>query len=194
LIKHFTLLLLFVVIASEVFAQIKKGQFLLGGSVRFESIKTDYSPYAMYKSNNIFISPDIGCFIINKLAGGLRIDFSSSNTKADTVGSHSTSTTFSPFIRYYLLQVSKKVNAFTEVSYVQTKTKWRGFNSGPIYGYSNGFQISAGPSIFLTDQIALEFIFAFRRIIPFEHAKINTFSTGLGLQVHFGKIKTKKIT
>ena len=194
MIKPFPLLFLFVVIANNAFAQIKKGQFLLGGSIRFESTKSDYPPYFAYKSNNIFISPDIGYFIINKLAGGLRIDFSSSNSKLDTTGSHSTSMTFSPFIRYYLLPVPKKVNAFADVSYVQTETKWRNYNGGPYYGHSKGFQISAGPSIFLTDQIALEFIFAFRHIIPFERARLNTFSTGLGLQVHFGKNQTKKIT
>jgi len=195
--KFLQLLFLFIAITSQSFCQIRKGQWLLGGSLRFESADQKYSLFNnTYKSNNFFISPDIGYFVTNKLAGGLRIDFSSYNPKADSVETHLTSTTFSPFVRYYLLPVHKKVNVFFDLSYVHTKSKWQSFSNPPSYGNSNGFQISAGPSMFLTDQIALEFMLAFRRTTSndpvLEPAQLNKLSTGLGLQIHLGKNKTKK--
>lgn len=72
--KTFTILFLSLLISTFASAQIQKGQFLIGGNITFESIKSEYSSMPANKSTNIFIAPDAGYFIINKLAAGLRLD------------------------------------------------------------------------------------------------------------------------
>ena len=172
----------------------QEGTVSLGGSVRFESVNEDYRPFNnTYKSNGFFISPAIGYFFINKMAAGLRIDFSSYHSKADSFETRSRSTAVSPFVRYYFLPVAKKVNAFLDVGYLHSKTKWT-FSNSPFYGKSKGFQILAGPSIFLTGQIALEFTLGIKHIksdSSLEPAKSNKLTTGFGLQIHLGKVKQK---
>ena len=195
--KTFTLFLLLFAIATAAFSQIQKGQYLLGGGINFESAKEAYPINRSHKSNDFFISPSIGYFIIDKFGGGLRIDMSFYNSKGDNVETHSTITGISPFVRYYFLPVPKNVNAFIDVGYVHSKTKWNSFSNPAYSEKSKGFKISAGPSIFLTDQIALEFILGFRHTTSddfgpgLEPAKSSIFNSGLGLQVHLGKIKNK---
>ena len=166
--KISTLFFLLFIITTTAFTQIKKGQYLLGGNINFESTKDESSIYPANKSNNFFISPNIGYFIVDKMAGGLRIDFGSYDSKSDNVETHLTTTTISPFLRYYLLPVAKKVNAFIDVSYLHNKTKWSS-QYNRYYEKSKGYYISVGPSIFLTNQIAFEFT------LGCKHSKIRQF-------------------
>ena len=194
------LLFFFLAMTGKAFTQISKGQFLLGGSVRFESMKENYYPDGTYKSTNIFVSPAIGYFFFNKMAGGVRVDLNSYKSNSSSVETKQTSTTISPFVRYYFLPVAAKVNAFLDVGYLHSKSKWTRF-SDPAYSYadnSRGFQVLAGPSIFLTDQIALEFTLGVRhtkstdRVALLEATKSTTLSSGLGLQIHFGKKRQQR--
>ena len=180
-------------ITTTAFTQIKKGQYLLGGGINFESTKEEGSIYPTNKSNNFFISPAIGYFIVDKIAGGLRIDFGSYDSKSDNVETHLTTTTISPFLRYYLLPVPKKVNAFVDVSYLHNKTKWSSYSNPGYYEKAKGYHITAGPSIFLTDQIALEFTLGYKhsKSDNVSKTKSNIINSGFGLQIHFGKNKNK---
>src|SRR5829696_8774842 len=81
------------------FTQIKKGQYLLGGGINFESTKSGGSICATNKSSNFFVSPNIGYFIADKIVGGLRIDFGSYDSKSENVETRLTTTTISPFLR-----------------------------------------------------------------------------------------------
>jgi hypothetical protein len=187
--KTATLLLLFLTITTPSFTQIKKGQFLIGGSINFESTKNENAINPTYTSNNFFFSPAIGYFMVDQLAGGLRLDFSLYDSKSDNVETHSTATTISPFLRYYLLPVSKKVNAFIDVSYLHNKKKF-----SPGYSEkAKGYYLSAGPSIFLTEQIALEFTLGYKHTNSdnFGNTEVDIFNSGFGLQIHLGKLKKK---
>src|SRR5688572_29330687 len=106
--KTILLISLFLAVSSTAFTQINKGQFLLGGKISLESINVENSRYDTYQLTNFYISPDIGYFIINKMAGGLRFDFDSYNYKTENIKTHSNSTTISPFIRYYFLPSTNK--------------------------------------------------------------------------------------
>ena len=187
--KKILLISLFLAVTSTAFTQINKGQFFIGGKISFESIKEENSLYDTYQLTNFYISPGTGYFIIDNLAAGLRFDFDTYNSKSDNNETHLNSTTISPFIRYYFLPSAKKVNALIDVGYIYNKEKW----SSDLYeGYidkSKGFNISAGPSIFLTDKIALEFIFGFKytKSDNYGNTETNTFNSGLGLQIHLGK-------
>jgi hypothetical protein len=55
------------------FSQINKGQWLVGGSVGFESSKTGDIDDS--KETTFNFSPNAGYFFINNLAGGLRVNF-----------------------------------------------------------------------------------------------------------------------
>lgn len=194
--KTFTLLFLLLTIATTAFTQIRKGQYLLGGNISFESVKNESSINPAYKSGNFFISPAVGYFIMDRMAGGLRIDLSAYDSESGGVETHYTATSISPFLRLYFLPIPKKVNVFIDVSYMHSKTKWKRLPEPGYYEKAKGYHISAGPSIFLTEQIALEFT------LGYKHSKSGNFgktrsgiiNSGFGLQVHFGKDKnnTKK--
>jgi len=191
--KKSTLLFLLLSFTATAFTQINKGQFLAGGNINFESIKYESSVNASYESTNFFISPDIGYFIINKMAGGLRIDFRSYNNKSENLDVHQVTTSISPFLRYYFLPLQKKVNAFIDISYIHDKMKWHSDSNPGYIEKTKGYYFFGGPSIFLTDQIALEFTVGYKHTESddFGNNKVNKFSSGVGLQIHFGKIKNK---
>lgn len=178
------------------FTQIKKGQFLLGGSIHFESTKEQYSTIPANTTNNFFISPAIGYFIVDKIAGGLRLDLGFQGVKSDNHETHYTTTGISPFVRYYFLPVAKKVNVFVDVSYIHNRTKWIYSTNPAYYQKAKGYSVSAGPSIFLTEQVALEFTLGYKhtRSDNFDKTKSSVINSGIGLQIHFGKNRntTKK--
>jgi len=189
IMKTGLLLLLLSIITTTGFTQIKRGQYLLGGDIQFESVKEDNSSNSSNTSNNFFISPSVGYFIVDKLAGGLRLDFSSYEYKSDYVDTHSTATSIAPFLRFYLLRTPKKVNAFIDVSYIHSKTKWRNLSGSAYYVKTKGYSISAGPSIFLSDQVALEFTVGYKHSISddFGQTISGKLNSGFGLQIHFGR-------
>jgi hypothetical protein len=198
--KIFPLILFFVLMSGKAFTQISRGQSLLGGSIRFESVKESYYPSGSFQGTNIFIAPAVGVFVLNKLAGGVRVDFSSYKSNSSNVETKQTTKALSPFVRYYFLPVASKINAFLDAGYLLSKTKWNSFSNTTFTSTSSGFQILAGPSIFLTEQIALEFTIGLRHTKlgdwgpGLEPAKSTTISSGMGLQIHFGKKKQQHIS
>jgi len=189
--KLLTLLFLFVSIATSGIAQINKGQFLIGGSVSFESIKNEGSNVVNYKTTDVFISPNIGYFIINNLAAGLRFDFRSYKEKVPNDFTQ-TYTSISPFLRYYFLQPTKKLNVFIDVSYINYTSKFKSSSGASYTEKTNGYIISAGPSIFLTPQVAIEFTIGYKRTTEKDHPINSTIiNSGIGLQIHFGKAKSE---
>lgn len=190
------LFLLLSIVSTMALTQIKKGQYLLGGSIHFESTKEDNSINATHTSNNFSISPSVGYFIVDKLAGGLRLDFSSYDSKSDDLETHYTATSISPFLRFYLLPSPKKVNAFIDVSYIHSKTKWRNLSGSVYYEKTKGYFVSAGPSIFLSDQVALEFTVGYKHSISddFGQTISGTINSGFGLQIHFGRDKKNYVS
>lgn len=190
--KTFPIFLFFLAITGSAFPQISKGHFLLGGNLRFESVKANYYPNSESQSTNFFLSPNVGYFFFNKLAGGLRVDFSSYKSNSSQVESKQTTTGISPFLRYYFLPTASKINAFLDAGYLQTRKKYQ-FFSDPAYREKwNGYQVFAGPAFFLSDEVALEFTLGLRHTRRSDQfafmswEKSTTVSSGLGLQVHFG--------
>lgn len=165
------------VCATGAFAQINKGQWLVGGNVGFNTSKTGDNDDA--KTTSFNISPNAGYFFMDKLAGGLRADFSSEKVKS--ADDAFTSFTIAPFVRYYFLPAAEKVNIFADASYA--------FGSA---GYDekssiNGYAISAGPAVFLTPNVALEFGIGYTSL-KWEDAddRTNNFGVNVGFQIHLG--------
>lgn len=158
-----------------VFAQVNKGQWLVGGNAGFASHKQ-----GEVKATEFTISPNAGYFFIDKFAGGLRIDLTSLKYKGADASSEFL---ISPFLRYYFLESAQKLNIFADASY--------GFGSVKDDGESasqNGFVISAGPAVFLTPNTALEFALQYRSMggDAYGDDNRNTFGLKVGFQIHLG--------
>ncbi|MES2893192.1 MAG: outer membrane beta-barrel protein [Bacteroidota bacterium] len=173
------------------YTQTTKGNFLVGGKINFESVKDKnyYSPD--YASTNFIFSPNIGYFIVDNIAGGFRLDLGAYNSGNRLVETRYRTTSISPFLRCYFLPVQRKVNAFLDAGYLYQKTRWRNLQSPEYVEKSHGFSIMAGPAIFLSKQIAVEFTVGFKhtKLNAFEATRSNTFNSGVGLQIHLGKTK-----
>jgi len=113
-------------------AQLKKGQWMIGGLADFSHTSSDeginyYSHNS--KATNYRLMPGAGYFFMDKFCGGVRINISGVKTEDDQtsispVYSYISSLDltvsgigFSPFFRYYLLPAAKKINVFVDASY-----------------------------------------------------------------------------
>ncbi len=174
-------------------AQLNKGQFLVGGNIGFESVKNEGDNMVNYKGTYFLFSPNIGYFIIPKFAAGLRLNMSVYKQEVQ-IDYKITNTNLLPFIRYYFLSQAQKFNILAEVSYISLRSKTT-ITNNPTNNVekANGFNISAGPAVFLNEHVALEFLLGYTqtKVKNIGDNKTATFSTGLGLQIHLGKIKTK---
>jgi Outer membrane protein beta-barrel domain len=192
--KTFTLLFFFLTVTLNALTQINKGQFLLGGNVSYESTTNKSSNNVNYKLSTFSISPDVGYFIINKLAGGLRLEFRSFKQTSTNYKSTFNSTSIAPFLRYYFLKPTSKLNILADVSYISYRNKYGTSPNPTSIERINGIGIAAGPAVFLTEQIALEFTLAYKhtKIKDVYESKSDIFSTGIGFQIHLGKSKKSK--
>jgi hypothetical protein len=170
------------VASSSMYAQINKGQWLVGGNATFQSTK--YGDGDAGKNTYFEISPNAGYFFADKLAAGLRASFWSDKDKSDDDALSSFS--IAPFVRYYFLDPAQKVNVFADASF--------GFGSVGRDDKSsfNEFGIMAGPAIFLTPNTALEFALFYKSAggdaykIGAEDERQNRFGLSVGFQIHLG--------
>lgn len=173
-----------VVSGSTAFAQINKGQFLVGGNVSFTSTK-QVDAEDDDRATEFTFSPNAGYFFANQLAGGLRVNLETYKEKGWDEG---TSTyTVAPFVRYYILPAAQKINVFADASY--------GFGSVKAGEESEGinqFSIMAGPAVFLTPNTALEFTVGYKSVggeyykIGDDVKRVNSFGVNVGFQIHLG--------
>ena len=161
------------------FAQINKGQWLVGGSTSYSSSK-----WGDFKSSSFEFAPDAGYFFINNFAGGVRFNVTSTKNETEGLGeAKGSSTTISPFVRYYFLPAAQKVNVFADASYGFGSAKEDGGESQSVSGYS----IAAGPAIFLSPNTALEITLGYSSV-KFEGIddRQGNFRFGVGFQIHLG--------
>ena len=164
--------------SNAIFAQINQGQFLVGGNAGFNAYKRGDA-----KVTSFHVSPNVGYFFIDKLAGGLRLNLSSDKAK----GAEDAYTAFgiAPFARYYFLDAAQKVNVFADASYGFDKEGGDDKESG------NQYTISAGPAIFLSPNTALEFALYYNSKGGDLYENIagdreNNFGLSIGFQIHLG--------
>lgn len=160
---------------SGAFAQINKGQWLVGGNAGFNSSK-----WGEAKSTSFELNPDAGYFFAKQLAGGLRVSVTSSKDEGDE-DSYS-SFMVAPFVRYYFMPAAQKVSVFADASY--------GFGSQGQGEKSSisGFKFMAGPALFLSPHTALEFTVGYQSL-KYENIddRNNTIGVNVGFQIHLGK-------
>lgn len=186
---------LFLLLAcSSAFSQIYKGQWLVGGSGNFSLQKTPDRYVYQDKQQSLSLSPDAGYFIINNLAVGVRPGYTLTHSKtrsydSSTITSNSHTFSAAPFVRYYVLPATHKINVLAEGSYGWDWGRYKSYNSG--YKFSSSYySFSAGPVLFINSSVALELTGNYQHYIhDFYSAR---FFINAGFQVHLGKARLQK--
>ena len=184
--------LLFTVTLTSADAQLTKGNWLVGGTGNFSSMKNTYSNSNYYQTSevtDIRISPNIGYFVINKLAVGLRPSFSKNKAQVTTTGGLSTNVNrfeIGPFVRYYFLKDEDRYNILSEVSYQYGIYRFK-----PDKGNINTFSVLVGPVIYFNSVVGLEFLLGYYKRNEDVSGSFKTeqkgFQIAAGFQIHLEK-------
>jgi hypothetical protein len=180
-------------------AQLDKNTWLVGGSASFYASKRGYLSYVNPSVNgyskevHLSLSPNIGYFIANKLAVGLRPFFSWAKGQDYTDdplsgGGRSDSKRYGigPFVRYYFLDMEKQYNILSEISY-QAGT----WNIAGTKGELNYFNVLAGPVLFFNSAVGLELLLGYsasnEELKGYSKSSPKGFAINVGFQVHLAK-------
>ena len=192
--KHFLLGLFLLLVTKLSFGQLDKGVWLVGGTGSLLSSKYEYtSPTLSFSSDrlNIGVAPNIGYFVADKLALGLRMNYSKNKDQVNGAGGgYSNVNRFSlgPSVRYYLLDKESRYNLLTEINY-----QYGLYSFKPTKGNSNTFNALVGPVIYLNTSVGLEFLVGYYsttetiKQIGEITTKQNGFQFSIGFQIHLEK-------
>lgn len=184
-ISNLVLSILFINIQAN--CQITKGNWMVGGNASFSSTTFKSEAGQRNTAFNIEMTPNIGYFIADKIATGLKVGFGEQGGKSTGSSHYSTYTdaNFGPFLRYYFLPFDKQLNVLVEGVYQY------GFEGGNLKKISkNTFAFFTGPIVFLNSSVGLEFLIGYSTFKYVGFAGSNgTAQVGLGLQVHLERDK-----
>jgi hypothetical protein len=214
--KQIYLLLAVVFFCSSAHAQLNKGQWIVGGNAAFSYLK-DFGDNNLgsstTKTTTVHATAGAGYFIIDKLCAGIRpvvaatvtTLHSYSHVVTSVSNEKSTSTAFgiSPFIRYYFLPKTQKVNLLADVSYtyssLKTQTNTSGttvdpnsglpqYYSGVLYGKSTfqALTFAGGVALFLNPKVSVELLTGYSSTKYINSTK-NLLSVIAGFQIHLVK-------
>jgi hypothetical protein len=191
-----TVTLLFTI---NTYGQLDKKTWLVGGSGSFDSYKQEQSfisqgtgePInAVYNYKNIEFTANVGYFIIDKFATGIKIsyiDIYGKSIENGEIGSRTFTT--GPFARYYFLNKEKQFNIVTEVNYQFGRINYGRVNTvagNDFDGSINTFTFLVGPEFFFNSSVGMEILLGYRN---FNRKMDNTFNTSInekGFQVAIG--------
>ena len=162
---------LFVAVTSN--AQIEKGNWMMGGSAGLSNYESKSVGFSQ-EGTNIYISPNVGYFLIDKLNLGASALLSFYNPGATkTYG-------ISPYVRYYFLEKEKQINLFSEVGYgfqkqIHSSTTLQTFN------------LKAGTVIFLNSSVGLEVALNYTNSKQNSDFQTRLIFLGIGFQIHLEK-------
>lgn len=165
-----------VAVNSASFAQTNKNNWLAGGSAGFSSSKIND-----YTESVISISPDFGYFVIDDLALGAMVSFTSDKPKD---GNAATNFMAAPFVRYYFVPLGANAKLFGQGSFGFGSTK-SGEQGAEAADYTQ-WQLAAGPAVFLNPHTALEFTLSYGQLKYKDLDKIGTIAFNVGFQIHLG--------
>jgi hypothetical protein len=184
--------------------QVTKNNWLVGGTGFFNSTTyTNDLGFQTQRITNLQLLPNIGYFLMDKFAGGLRLNYSNSRNKNISEGAgynlgKNRTYGFGPFLRYYFLNPNKQFNLLIDGSYQYNIERRGGVSSNgntpmpvPITQYSkNTFSIAAGPVVYFNTSVGLEFLVGYSTTKYIQNSGSNSgIQVGLGLQVHLEKDK-----
>jgi Outer membrane protein beta-barrel domain len=180
--KRLFLFVLIITGSQQSYSQVRKGNFLAGGSLSFQSSK--YSA----GGNNIGtfnFMPDAGYFFYDRFVAGLRASF----TNYSDEGNSYRDLLAGPFARYYFLPVAQKTNIFLEGNFMLGSEKYRGYDPES----KTQLAVVGGSAFFLNPHVAVEATLGWRSLKHKNDAgRYNSFGIGIGFQIHLDCTKEKK--
>ncbi len=156
-------------------AQITEGNWMVGGNASFANSSAKTEDGFTQSSTGIRIAPNIGYFITDKFALGLKTSLGYS--KSD--GGSGIGYGGGPFARYYFLNPERIVNLFAEADYRFGTTKSQGTDSTSSSSYS----FKAGPAIFFNSSAALELALYYNSS-TLDKTVFNDYGLSIGFQIH----------
>lgn len=216
--KKITLVFVLFIVVLNANAQINKGQWMIGGRANFSYTKSGDDigvTHFTNKATSLELLPGAGYFFMNKFCGGVRTGLSYSNTQSNSGGVSGTLHTvassqvkitsfiLSPFLRYYFLPATSKVNILADISYAYNHRKQdinynqsqydenpnppqppvSYMNSYSNKDHSSSYTISAGPAFFINRKVSLELTLGYMRS-KYSANSTNSLIAGAGFQVH----------
>jgi hypothetical protein len=157
--KH-TITPLFLFFCINVSAQLNKGTWLVGGSGSFKSSATESYGTGYSQTSDrleIAISPNVGYFVMDKLALGLKTSFTKHKEEVDGPGGLYTNTNrfyVGPFARYYFLEKEKQFNLLADIGYQYVRVNFKPIIKVDI----TNFNAAVGPVIYFNTTVGLEFL------------------------------------
>ncbi len=186
--KTFSLLVAINFIFCYANGQITQGNWLVGGTSKISSDKNSVNNETI---SNIQISPNIGYFIWDNLAAGMKLNIlfmrhalpSSSGTGYINTNDISAG----PFARYYFLKNENSINIFLEGSYAYGKYTSAGYYQ-IVGGQKSSFLFSGGPVFYFNSSVGIEIAAGYYNNNDITAKVINHgFQLAIALQVHLTK-------
>jgi hypothetical protein len=145
-------------------AQLDKKNWLVGGSGSFKSFNNNFTSNVYNteaKITEIKLTPNIGYFVIDKLAVGLKTTLELRNVKGLSAGTGGTGKSlrldYGPFVRYYILEKNKQFNILADLNYQFGNVTLTGEK-----GSRNNFSILTGPALYFNSSVAIEFLVGYQ--------------------------------
>jgi hypothetical protein len=172
--------------------QITKDNWLVGGTASF-SITTPNVDTIGSRSTIVNISPNIGYFIIDKLAAGIHASYQKNHIKLlgqSDYSNNATAYSIGPFVRYYFLPSDQQFNILSEACYELGNEK----EDNNVYSNNlsiNSFSLSFGPVVYFNNSVGLEFLLSYTSSGNGNHDnhRTSSYRAGVGLQIHLEKEK-----
>ncbi len=190
--KYILLLLIVTTQFTNASAQLNKATWIVGGTGNFMSRNGTYTtPSVSYDSKytDVTISPNIGYFLVDKLAVGLKSSLSWTKSKTFPPGGGSTDIKrflAGPFARYYLLDIDKQFNILTEGNF-----QFGSYKAGDDKGSISSYSFMTGPVVYFNSSVGLEFLLGYTSNIEDVRDRyknsLKGFQVSLGFQIHLEK-------
>ncbi len=183
-----TLTCLFFTLTS--FGQLTKGTWLTGGNAKLYLFRENNSTSTYnYNYTHIDLSANVGYFVADKIAFGLRPTFSSFKggyfATGGSISTNSQRYLVGSYGRYYFLPVDKDFNILTDISYQY------GLLSGRSKGNASVFSAAAGPVIFFNSSVGIEFLLGYslsKENVDYDYSfERKGFQFLIGFQIHLEK-------
>ncbi len=187
--KNTFLFALAAMVAFAASAQINKGVKLVGGSVSFQStkekIKSGGTTFDLGTTTTFQVMPMAGIFVIDNLAAGAGVTFSSTNSKPEgnEPDSKVSLILFNPFLRYYV----KNLFGEGQVGFGSQKIE---FGTSSIKSSVFRWQLGVGYVAFLSSTVGLEPFIGYQSLSEKEDDDTSSNSGlifSLALQVYLGR-------
>ncbi len=168
-----------VFVTTHLFAQTEKGDFLVGGSIGFQTTSGN---------SNITFAPNVGYFVKNNFAVGANVNLSSVKQDIQKI----TEFDLGPFARYYVGH--NNLRPFASLSLLYKTNTVKDTDDGTkssVNGF--GYTLGVGAAAFFSPDVAFEGFFGYN-FSQFETAESNRgVSLNLGFQVYINSRKMSRM-